>query len=189
MVIPSAPDILKQIVEVKRQEVERLKLDVPIAALEARIEAQTRPLNFAGSLMGNRVRIIAEVKKASPTKGLLRKDFDPTEIARTYAENGAAAISVLTNADHFQGSIEHLAAVHDTVHPLGVPVLRKEFIYDPYQVYEARANGADAILLIVAMLSPDQLSELRDLAEKFWMQTLVEVHDESELDGALELGA
>ncbi|MDP6514783.1 MAG: indole-3-glycerol phosphate synthase TrpC, partial [SAR202 cluster bacterium] len=79
--------------------------------------------------------------------------------------------------------------VHDTVHPLGVPVLRKEFIYDPYQVYEARANGADAILLIVAMLSPDQLSELRDLAEKFWMQTLVEVHDESELDGALELGA
>ena len=189
MVIPSAPDILKQIVEVKRQEVERLKHDVPISALEERIDAQTPPLNFAGALMGSRVRIIAEVKKASPTRGLLRENFDPVEIARTYAENGAAAISVLTNADHFQGSIEHLSTVHSAVYPLGVPVLRKEFIFDPYQVYEARANGADAILLIVAMLSPAQLSELRDLAERFWMQTLVEVHDESELDVALDLGA
>ena len=179
MVLPSAPDILKQIVEVKRQEVEKLKIDVPISELEERIEAQTPPLNFAGNLMGNRVRIIAEVKKASPAKGLLREHFDPAEISRIYAENGAAAISVLTNTDHFQGSIEHLSTVHDTVYPMGVPVLRKEFIYDPYQVYEARANGADAILLIVSMLSPDQLSELRALAEKFWMQTLVEIHDES----------
>lgn len=189
MVIPSAPDILKQIVDIKRLEVEKLKLAVPISALEERIEAQTSPLNFAGALMGSRVRIIAEVKKASPTKGLLRQNFDPAEIARTYAENGAAAISVLTNADHFQGSIEHLSIVHDIVHPLGVPVLRKEFTYDPYQVYEARANGADAILLIVAMLSPAQLSELQDLAQRFWMQTLVEVHDESELEVALEMGA
>jgi indole-3-glycerol phosphate synthase len=189
MVIPSAPDILKQIVEVKRQEVEKLKIDVPISELEARIEKQTPPLNFAGNLMGNRVRIIAEVKKASPAKGLLRENFDPAEISRTYAENGAAAISVLTNADHFQGSIEHLSTVHDTVNPMGIPVLRKEFIYDPYQVYEARANGADAILLIVAMLSPDQLSELRALAEKFWMQTLVEIHNESELEIALDLNA
>ena len=189
MVIPSAPDILKQIVEVKRQEVEKLKIDVPISELEARIEKQTPPLNFAGNLMGNRVRIIAEVKKASPAKGLLREHFDPAEISRTYAENGAAAISVLTNTDHFQGSIEHLSTVHDTVYPMGVPVLRKEFIFDPYQVYEARANGADAILLIVAMLSSGQLSELRELAEKFWMQTLVEIHNESELEIALELGA
>ena len=189
MVLPSAPDILKQIVEVKHQDVERLKFDVPVSELEGRIEAQSPPLNFAGSLMGTRVRIIAEVKKASPAKGLLREDFDPAEIASTYAQNGAAAISVLTNADHFQGSIEHLSAVHDTVYPLGVPVLRKEFIYDPYQIYEARAYGADAILLIVAMLSPAKLAELRELAEKFWMQTLVEVHDESELETALDLGA
>ena len=134
MVLPSAPDILKQIVEVKHQDVERLKFDVPVSELEGRIEAQSPPLNFAGSLMGTRVRIIAEVKKASPAKGLLREDFDPAEIASTYAQNGAAAISVLTNADHFQGSIEHLSAVHDTVYPLGVPVLRKEFIYDPYLI-------------------------------------------------------
>lgn len=189
MVIPSAPDILKQIVEVKSQEVDRLKMDEPISSLRERIDARAAPLNFAGSLMGSRVRIIAEIKKASPAKGILRRDFDPQWIAATYAEHGAAAISVLTNTDHFQGSIQHLSMVHEAVHGMGIPVLRKEFIFDPYQVYEARANGADAILLIVAMLSPDQLSELRELAQQFWMQTLVEVHDESELEIALAGGA
>jgi indole-3-glycerol phosphate synthase len=139
--------------------------------------------------MGGSVRIIAEVKKASPAKGLLRPDFDPVALAGAYVENGAAAISVLTNADHFQGSIDHLAAVHSVANPRGVPVLRKEFIFDPYQVHEARAYGADAMLLIVAMLTPDDLADLMALAQRFWMQCLVEVHDEEELRVALDAGA
>ncbi len=182
-------DILQEIVEVKRREVERLKAQSPIADLERRIEVQQPPLNLAGALFGESVRIIAEVKKASPSKGLLRKDFDPKSLAKTYAENGAAAISVLTNADHFQGSIEHLGMVHAVANPHRIPVLRKEFIFDEYQVYEARAYGADAILLIVAMLTPDELKSLMELSRKFWMQCLVEVHDEEELKVALDAGA
>lgn len=182
-------DILQKIVEVKRREVERLKVEMPIAELERRIEAQAPVLNLAGALFGESVRIIAEVKKASPSKGLLRADFDPKSLAKTYADNGAAAISVLTNTDHFQGSIEHLSAVHLVANPRKVPVLRKEFIFDEYQVYEARAYGADAILLIVAMLSPEELKTLMALSQKFWMQCLVEVHDEEELNVALKAGA
>ena len=189
MVIPGAPDILREIVEAKREEVDRLKVELPVSELQDRIDARTATLNFAGALMGGRVRVIAEIKKASPTRGLLRDDFDPVCLANVYADNGAAAISVLTNAQHFQGSIGHLEAVQAAVHDRGVPVLRKEFIFDPYQVYEARAHGADAILLIVAMLSPSQLSELGDLAQQFWMQTLIEVHDEGEMKTALDAGA
>ena len=181
-------DILQKIVEVKRREVERLKAELPIAELERRIEVQQPPLNLAGQLFGESVRIIAEVKKASPSKGLLREDFDPKSLAKTYAENGAAAISVLTNADHFQGSIEHLEMVRAVANPHRIPVLRKEFIFDEYQVYEARAYGADAILLIVAMLTPDELKSLMELSQRFWMQCLVEVHDEEELNIALDAG-
>ena len=184
-----APGILKEIVAAKRREVERLKVEVPVSRLEERIEARAPTLNLAGSLMGDTVRVIAEVKKASPSRGLLRAVFDPVSLASSFADNGAAAISVLTNAEHFQGSVEHLEAVHDAMHPRGVPVLRKEFIFDPYQVYEARAYGADAILLIVAILTPDSLMELMDLARRFWMQCLVEVHDEKELRTALGAGA
>ena len=182
-------DILQRIVEVKRVEVERLKVELPIAELERRIETRPPTLNLAGSLFGDSVRIIAEVKKASPSKGLLREDFDPKWLARTYADNGAAAISVLTNADHFQGSIEHLYAVHTVANPRRIPVLRKEFIFDEYQIYEARAYGADAILLIVAMLTPEKLRSLMALSQKFWMQCLIEVHDEEELKVALDAGA
>ena len=183
------PDILKEIVEVKRREVDRLKVATPVSALEDLIEAQAPALNLAGALWGDSVRIIAEVKKASPSKGLLRSDFDAGHMAATYVENGAAAISVLTNVDHFQGSIEDLKRVHSVANPRSVPVLRKEFMFDPYQVYEARAYGADAILLIVAMLTPPSLDELLNLAKKFWMQCLVEVHDENELEVALGAGA
>ena len=182
-------EILSEIVEVKRREVERLKVETPIAALERRIEARKPPLNLAGALLGESVRIIAEVKKASPSRGLLRPDFDPVHLATAYADNGAAAISVLTNADHFQGSIEHLEAVHGVAGPRGIPVLRKEFIFDSYQVYEARAHGADAVLLIVAMLTAQELKGLMKLAQSFWMQCLVEVHDEEELRTALDAGA
>ena len=184
-----APSILMEIVAAKRREVDRLKVEAPLPVLERRIDAQKPPLNLAGALMGDSVSIIAEVKKASPTGGLLRADLDPGSLARAYANNGAAAVSVLTNADHFKGNIGHLETVHGAVNPTGIPVLRKEFIFDPYQVWESRAYGADAILLIAAILSPESLRELMDLAQKTWMQCLVEVHDEEELGVALDAGA
>ncbi len=182
-------DILREIVEAKRKEVERLKVEVPLIRLESLINAQEPALNLSGALMGDSVRVIAEVKKASPTRGLLREEFDPADLASSYANNGAAAISVLTNAQYFQGSIQDMEAVRAVSHPRGIPVLRKEFIFDPYQVHEARAYGADAILLIVGVLTPLALEELVGLAESFWMQCLVEVHDEEELSVALDAGA
>ena len=181
------PDILREIVAVKRRKVERLKTEAPVAELEDRIAERLTPLDFGAALRDDSVRVIAEVKKASPTKGLLRPDFDAGALAKVYVDNGAAAISVLTNANHFQGSIAHLEAVAAIAHPRGVAVLRKEFIFDPYQVYEARAYGADAILLIVAMLEPALLRELLGLATELHMQCLVEIHDEGELAVALEL--
>ena len=129
------------------------------------------------------------MKRASPARGLLRADLDPAALASSYADNGAAAVSVLTNKDHFQGSIEDLEAVHGAVNPRGIPVLRKEFVFDPYQVYEARAHGADAVLLIVAMLDPGLLGELRSLTQELWMQSLIEVHDEAQLEQALAVDA
>ena len=181
--------ILNEIVESKRREVDRLKIDTPIEQLEASIGDRDPPLNLSGALWGQSVRIIAEIKKASPSRGPLTAHFDAVSLATTYADNGAAAISVLTNTDHFQGRVEHLDAVREVAHPRGIPVLRKEFIFDPYQVYEARAHGADAILLIVAILTPEKLRSLMDLAKLFCMQCLVEVHDEDELKIALEAGA
>ncbi len=184
-----APDILRVIVEVKRREVERLKAETPVEQLEERISAQTPPLDFAAALRGDPVRVIAEVKKASPAKGLLRPDFDAAGLAATYVDNGAAAISVLTNTAHFHGTIEHLEAVAEIAHPRSVPILRKEFVFDTYQVYETRACGADAILLIVAMLELTLLEELLALATDLGLQVLVEVHDEAELEAALNVGA
>ena len=182
-------DILTEIVEVKRREVERLKVAAPLSLLEERIATQRPPLNLSGALWGDSVRIIAEVKKASPVKGVLRPDFDAAALAAEYVEGGAAAISVLTNVDHFQGSLADMAAVQAVAYPRGVPVLRKDFMFDPYQVHEARAYGADALLLIVGILRPDSLRELLELARKFWMQCLVEVHDADELAAALAAGA
>ena len=187
--MPDTPDILKKIVEVERRRVERRKVDEPAADLERRIEAQSPPLNLAGALLGDRVRVIAEVKKASPAAGAIREDVDPAALAAAYAEAGAAAISVLTNMEHFRGSLEDMAMVREAVNPRGLPVLRKEFVFDPYQVHEARAHGADAILLIVAILTPRSLRELMDRAQELWMQCLVEVHDEEELRAAIDAGA
>ncbi len=184
-----SPDILKKIVEVKNREVRRLKVEAPLAELRARIERQATPLDFASRLVGSRVKVIAEVKRASPSRGVLRENLDPTWLAMQYVENGAAAISVLTNTDHFYGSLNDMELAGAVAHEHGLPVLRKEFIYDPYQVHETRAYGADAILLIVSMLNPDQLSKLKDLSEEYGMQCLVEVHDEDELAIALEVGA
>ena len=180
--------ILDEIVAAKREELARQVWDVPVEALEERIDDLSAPLNLSGALMGDRVRLIAEVKKASPSRGLLSLDFDPVRLATTYSENGAAAISVLTDP-RFQGTLDHLAAVKQTVQARGTPVLRKDFIFDPYQIYEARAYGADALLLIVDILSPQQLAELLDLSHRFWMQCLVEVHSREELAVAVEAGA
>ena len=131
---------------------------------------------------------MAEVKKASPSRGLLCADFDPVRLAGIYAENGAAAISVLTDP-RFQGELDHIGQIKEAGVTRGVPVLRKDFIFDRYQLYEARAVGADALLLIVAVLSPEQLKDLHDESLRLGMQCLVEVHDEGELAVALEVGA
>ncbi len=180
---------LDQILEAKRAEVASHRRETPLSELEGRIKGMPPALNFSGALWGDRVRLIGEVKKASPSRGLLAPQFDPVGLATCYAENGAAAISVLTEVDHFQGSLDHLEAVKAAMGPLSIPVLRKDFVYDHYQVYEARAWGADALLLIVAMLKAPQLQELLAAAQQLWLQALVEVHSEAELETALEAGA
>lgn len=184
-----SPDILKEIVKVKSAEVERLKIEVPLDTLLARIEWQSAPLDFSASLTGSKVKVIAEVKRASPSRGILRENLNPAWLAAQYVNNGAAAISVLTNKDHFQGSLTDLEAAGAVAHSRVVPVLRKEFVFDPYQVHEARAYGADAILLIVSMLDIETLAILKELAESSGMQCLVEVHDEDEMDTAIKVGA
>lgn len=189
MVDRNLPDILEQIVSVKRLEVERAKIETPVRELERLIAQKAHPLNFAGALMGDSVRIIAECKKASPTAGLLQPNYNPVSISDVYASNGAAAISVLTNVDHFRGSLEDLQSVSDAMNPRSIPVLRKEFVFDTYQVYESRAHGADAILLIVGILAPHDLEELIQVATRLLLQCLIEVHNEAELSLALNAGA
>ena len=181
--------ILDQIVEKKRERLSLRMQEEPLSSLEDRAKGAPLPLDFSKALRGSGVRLIAETKKASPSKGLLHENYDPVSLARTYAENGAAAVSVLTEVDHFQGSLAHLEAVKDSVREAGVPVLRKDFIFDPYQIVEARASGADAILLIVAMLDTPRIRELLGVAQSQQVQALVEVHSEDELEMALEAGA
>ena len=153
------PNILDEIVAAKTTELALQKAKVDQRELETRISIQSPPLNLSGALMSGGVRLIAEIKKASPSRGLLCPDFDPVLLAQTYADNGAAAISVLTDP-RFQGEPDHIAQIKSSGASQRAPVLRKDFIFDPYQVYEARAVGADAILLIVAILEPGQLKEL-----------------------------
>jgi indole-3-glycerol phosphate synthase len=182
------PTILDEIVSDKRQELARQMELVQPAQLEQRIAAQQTPLDLAHALQGRGVQLMAEVKKASPTRGLLCPDFDPVRIAGIYASNGAAAISVLTDP-RFEGEPDHIVQIKQSGVSQRAPVLRKDFIFEPYQVYEARAIGADALLLIVAILTPEQLTELLELSRRLWMQCLVEVHDRAELQIALDAGA
>ncbi len=181
--------ILDKIFERKRVEVERLKREKPLSELESELKEQAPSLNFSGALWGDSVRLIAEVKKASPSRGVMAENYDPVGLSNFYAGNGAAAISVLTEVEHFQGSLDHLRDVKAAVGPKGIPALRKDFIYDPYQLYEARAAGADAALLIVAMLEQPLLEELMAAAHGLWLQPLVECHDEEEVERALQSGA
>ncbi len=179
--------ILDQILAQKQDE---LQLAQAQPELMAQVEQTARnaptPRDFKAALQRSTVALIAEVKKASPSKGLLVKDFNPLRIARTYEENGAAAISVLTDVKFFQGSLDDLWAVRASVR---LPVLRKDFIIDAHQVYEARAVGADATLLIVMALEDAQLHDLHNLITELGMSALVEVHNEAELERALTIGA
>ena len=182
------PSILDKIVAAKRVELAEAKAVVSLAQLERAAAERPSPLSLADALRGGEIRLIAEVKKASPSRGLLSPDFDPVRLAHTYVANGAAAVSCLTDA-RFQGELAHLSAIKQSGASADAPVLRKDFIFDPYQVCEARAAGADAILLIVAILEPSQLRELLRIAKSLMMHCLVEVHDESELETAVEAGA
>lgn len=178
--------MLDRIITDKRDEVEQRKKHFPLAGLQETIARGQTPLDFAGALRGDGTRLIAEVKRASPSRGLLCPEFDPVKLAKTYAANGAAAVSVLTEENYFQGSLDHLAAIRKEV---ALPLLRKDFIFDPYQVYESRAYGADALLLIVAILGQGQLGELLSLSRKLGMDCLVEVHNKAEVARALDSGA
>ncbi|MGE5161707.1 MAG: indole-3-glycerol phosphate synthase TrpC [Betaproteobacteria bacterium] len=181
-------DILERILATKRLEVERSRAARTLAALRADAERAGDPRDFVGAmrrkLAAGRPAVIAEVKKASPSKGVLRADFDPAAIARAYAASGAACLSVLTDREYFQGAPEYLAQARDAS---GLPALRKDFVVDAYQVVEARAMGADAILLIVAALDDARLREFERLALALGMAVLVEVHDAAELERALQL--
>ena len=181
-------DILQRIVEVKRQEVEAARAATPLDELLAVVREQAPPRGFARALQARvasgQAAVIAEVKKASPSKGVLREHFVPAEIARQYEVGGAAALSVLTDVSFFQGSAAYLQQAREACR---LPVLRKDFIVDPYQVVEARAMGADAILLIVACLDDGALQSLEAQALALGMDVLVEVHDGSELERGLAL--
>ena len=181
--------ILDQIVADNRLELEIRKRSFPLEELRRVALEQPPPLDFASALRGERVQLIAEVKKASPSRGIIRSDFNPAEIAQTYASNGASAISVLTEARYFQGSLNHLKGIREALGDKRLPLLRKDFLYDPYQIYESRAYGADSLLLIVAILRPGKLQELLRLSHELNMSCLVEVHDEAELEIALNSGA
>jgi indole-3-glycerol phosphate synthase len=185
-------DILAQILEQKYQEV-AIALEVePLAELERKVSEIAPPLDFFWALQTPRIHsniaLIAEVKKASPSKGLLCPDFDPAKLAKAYAEAGASAISVLTDEHFFQGHLSYLEVVKQSAGG-NIPVLRKDFMVDPYQVWQARAYGADAILLIMAALEDGQAAELFDLATELAMASLVEVHNSTELQRAVQLGA
>lgn len=182
------PNILDEIVAAKTRELVQQKLAVSLDALKERVASRPRALGLAAVLKAGGVRLIAEVKKASPSRGLLRPDFDPVELAGIYSSNGAAAISVLTDP-RFQGVLEHIVQIKSAGASRTVPVLRKDFIFDSYQVYEARAAGADAVLLIVAILSPSQVKEYLKLAATLGMDCLVEVHDSEQVQVAVDAGA
>ncbi len=181
-------DILEKIVAVKREEIAAAQRKKPLDMVRADAESRLLTRDFEGALRAKIAKglpaVIAEIKKASPSKGVIREDFVPADIAQSYAEHGAACLSVLTDRDFFQGSADYLKQARASC---DLPVLRKDFIVDAYQVYEARVMGADCILLIAACLDDAQMAELEVLAHSLGMAVLVEVHDAEELDRALKL--
>ena len=176
--------ILDQIVDSTRRTLAEQKARAPLAGIEEALRHQESPRDFAGALQGQDVSLIAEIKRASPSKGVLRRDLAAPSLARVYSEAGAAAVSVLTESDYFQGAFADLQAVRAEVH---LPLLCKDFVVDRYQVYRARAHGADAVLLIVAMLDQRELETLLETTRFLGMEALVEAHDRDELERALKL--
>ena len=181
-------DILNRILATKKDEVATARSRVSLSELKAQARDVDPPRDFVGAIetriAAGQAAVIAEIKKASPSKGVIRADFDPTEIAASYARGGATCLSVLTDREYFQGTPEYLQAARAAC---TLPVLRKDFIIDPYQVYEARAMGADCILLIVAALSLTRMQDLEALAHELGMAVLVESHDADELAAAMQL--
>jgi indole-3-glycerol phosphate synthase len=181
-------DILNKIIATKHEEVVAAKKTVSIAALKETITEQTATRGFAGAITEKvskqQSAIIAEIKKASPSKGVIREHFNPSQIAQSYEQAGAACLSVLTDVQYFQGSTEYLKQARSACQ---LPVLRKDFMVDEYQIYEARAMGADAILLIAAALDLTQMQAFEQLAHELSMDVLVEVHNDVELEAALQL--
>jgi indole-3-glycerol phosphate synthase len=181
-------DILQRIVEVKREEIAAARPKRSAADLQELARAQSAPRGFVAAMRAKVARgdaaVIAEIKKASPSKGVLREQFDPAAIAASYAKHGAACLSVLTDVQFFQGHADYLKAARAAC---ALPVIRKDFLIDPYQVVEARAMGADAVLLIAACLGDGQMSELEEAAVEQGLDVLVEVHDGAELNRALRL--
>jgi indole-3-glycerol phosphate synthase len=186
--IDSAPDILKRIVERKAERVEAARRDRPEAALREDVAKADAPRGFVAALdarlTAGRPAVIAEAKKASPSKGVLRDPYNPAAVARSYEAGGATCLSVLTEADFFAGADAHMQAARAAC---TLPVIRKDFVIDPYQVIESRALGADCVLLIVAILDDARLKALHDLAVDLGMDVLVEVHDHDELERALAI--
>lgn len=181
-------DTLREICGVKHTHVEKCKAAMPLEVLQKAIGLQTPPRGFLKALQtriaAGGIGLIAEIKKASPSKGLIREDFQPDELARAYAEGGASCLSVLTDTPYFQGKDEYLMEAR---HAVTLPVLRKDFMLDSYQVFEARALGADCILLIMAALRDDEAKMLEAEAMALGMDVLIEVHDEAEMERALRL--
>jgi indole-3-glycerol phosphate synthase len=184
----NTPDILKKIIERKLEEIAERVSKVSLDEIKQKAQQADAPRGFVQSIKNKiaegKAGVIAEVKKASPSKGVMRENFDPVQIAQSYEKGGAACLSVLTDIDFFQGSDEYLQQARAAC---SLPVIRKDFIIDPYQVYEARAINADCILLIVACLDDEQLAQLSSLATELGMDVLVEVHDEQELQRLLKL--
>jgi indole-3-glycerol phosphate synthase len=181
--------ILDEIVSHCHQELKIRKRETPLEIIQKLALERPCHLDLATTLRGEKIRLIAEVKKASPSKGLICCDFNPIEMARTYADNNAAAISVLTEKKYFQGSLDYLRYIDCALGTVRPPLLRKDFIFDPYQVYESRAWGADAVLLIVTILEFKDLKGLLDLSHRLHMKCLVEVHNENEVNIAIASGA
>ncbi len=185
----NTPTILKKIVERKREEIVERSSRISSSDLHAQVRAQSACRGFVQSIRGKiaaqQSAVIAEAKKASPSKGVIRESFDPASIAKSYERGGAACLSVLTDKDFFQGSEDYLIQARAAC---SLPVIRKDFIIDPYQIVEARSIGADCILLIVSCLEDQQMAELNAAARELGMDVLVEVHDQQELERSLPLG-
>lgn len=177
---------LDKIVDYKRQELEATRRKVPLKDVRSMAEDSAPPRNFFGAVSGKGISIIAEVKKASPSAGVIRPDFDHVGIAASYQDGGAACLSVLTDEHFFQGSLTYLEDIRARV---AIPLLRKDFTLDAYPIYEARAHGADAVLLIVRILEDAQIKDYAALAQDLEMAALVEVHDEKEMERAKKAGA